>query len=536
MLTKNAIIKKYVKLVLMLSRYPTRVELQNVGVSRDILRHHFGNMTELLNAAKEEMPDAFESLFTSEDFTKSRLKDTKAELREATEFIITTAVAGCGVFTDALASLDTWSKKTGGVVVLQPIADPARPREKNAHMFFDASLKDYNFVWEDVKLNSKVTISSILQSAKQLNPHTGLNRIVDNKGLTIIASPKRRLTPMGNMSGQPGYLMSGGAITIPDYVTDMYMSERTARFGEAEHVFGGVYVKIVGQNRYEFTNITFDKVTGEFCHNGQCYRADGTIEAAKVQYIGFGDLHVEEMLQSAYDSIKAVLENEKPVEVDIQDVFSGISCSPFNIGKPELMYLESEENSTSTVLEDLEHVAEMLTDLFDGSYIKHVNIVDSNHHHFLESWITSGKYRKGDHRNILFAHKLATQWLEQPALPILQSAMLLLASNRRLAKKFEFYTGIDSLTYSGVERLQHGHVDGTGKRNPPLDRLLVELGPCNVGHAHCSEIIGEAFRVGTMCPIGAARPAYARKGPSKWSQSYVRGYENGQRQLVHIIK
>jgi hypothetical protein len=535
MASSTQILKKFARLTEALSRYPTRAEMLGAGISRDEVRRHFGNQVGMLKAAKEEFPESFESMFSSEEFTKQRMRETKADLRQSKEFIITTAVAGCSVHAGALAALKAWKKKTGGEIVMQPIADPARPRESSGHMFFDTALADEHFLWEDVKLNNKVVIHSILQSAKQLNPHTGLSRIVDNTALTVVASPKRRLTPLANMEGQPGYLISGGAITLPDYLTDMYMSERTARFGEEEHKLGGVYVKIIGQNRYEFTNITFDKDTGDFAHNGKLYKADGKIEVAKVNYLSFGDLHIEEMHAETFNAIRRIIAEEKPEEIDIQDIFSGVSCSPFNSGKPEVQYLEAEELNTTTVKEDLDFMVAKLNVLFSGtgaSTVKTVNIVDSNHHKFLEYWITSGKYRRGDHRNILFAHKLAVAWLENPKLPILQSAVNLLSTK---LGKCEFFTGIDSLAYAGVERLQHGHTDSVGRRNPPLDRLQEELGPCNVGHAHTSAIVGEAYRVGTMSGIAENRPAYARQGANKWSQSYIRGYENGQRQLVHIV-
>jgi hypothetical protein len=528
------ILQKYVKLVEKLGRFPTNLEVQKAGITRNLYRHHFLNLEGIQAAAKKEFPQAFAALFSSDDFTPARFKGTKEALRDVDEFIITTVVAGCDVFEEALAAVDRWSKETGGMLLCQPIKDPAQSHTGGqgnfAKDFFDPMLADYDFVWKTLKLNNKVTVSDILQSAKQLNPHTGLERISDNTGLTVIASPKVRLTPLANMEGQPGYLCSAGSITLANYESDMYMSQRTAKFGYAEHMLGGLYVKLLGKNRYEFTPIEFNKKNGSFVIDGKHYSADGKSSEVSPQIITFGDLHIEELSDFMRAEFLRIIKEEKPVEIDLHDVFSGIACSPFNKRKPELQYLESREYKTATVQADLARVGELLN---TAAGMAQVNVIDSNHHKFLEYWISSGAYRIGHAADIMFAHKLAEAWLRCPEIPILKTAIL--CAGVQLNSSIKFHLGYKSFKFAGIERSQHGHASSRGKAGT-LTKMLEELGPCNYGHTHLTQIVGRAWNVGTFSGIGDRRPAYAKQGANKQSNSYIRIYANGHRELVHIFE
>lgn len=522
------IVKKFGALVKKLGRYPTNAELDLAGVTRNTYRHYFGTMENLRETTKEELPELFVDLFSSEDFTPARFKNTKEALKDVEEFIITTAVAGCKAHLDALSAVDTWMKHTGGLLLVQPIKDAGSSAEFD---FYYGALANYDFVWKDVNLNNKVKISSILLSAKQLNPHTGLERISQNSGLTVIASPKRRLTPLANMEGQPGYLASGGAITKPEYAKENYMSCRTAAFGYAEHKLGGIYVKLLGKNRYEFTPITFDNKDGHFTVGLTRFNADGTVEEARPSLITFGDLHVEELSPFRWHTFLSVIENEQPKEVDLHDVYCGISCSPFNKRKPELQYLENRAYNTSTIEEDLERVSSMLE--YASEKVEKVNIIDSNHHKFLEYWITSGAYRVGNPANIRFAHRLADAWLASPETPILETALRV--AGFAIPENVVFHNSIRSLKFMGIERSQHGHVSSNG-RPKQLSKLMEEIGSSIIGHTHVSQIVGEAWNVGTFSGVGDRRPGYALNGPNKQSNSYVRTYDDGQRELVHVFE
>ncbi len=534
---KTTFIKKYTALVSKLQRYPSQNELAEIGLPRAQVNHYFGSTAKLMAAAKKDNPAIFDLVFSSDDFTPANLRKSKQALKEVTEFIICTAVSNCDVFEDALLSIETWMDVSGGIPIFQPIQDPAHTRVKNEDgkvvVFFDPRLKDYQFVWSDLNLNQKVKLSKILLSAKQLNPHAGLERIADNTGLTVVASPKRRLTPCANMGEFPGYIVSGGAITLADYTSDLYMSNRTADLSAAEHKLGGVWVKLLGKNKYEFTLIEFDKKDGHFTLDGVQYYPGGKTVKVAPELITFGDLHAEELTPEMINTSTQILSEKKPKKLDLHDVFTGVRCSPFTSRKPELQYMEMKEYRQETVQSSLRFVAGILNSYAER--VNEVNIIDSNHHKFLEIWITKGNYRNGDPRDIVFAHQLAASWTANPHVPILKLAFDLVP-NCKLSSKIKFHDGYTSLQFMGIERSQHGHIGAGGKRNPSFLKLGQALGgKSNTGHTHKSQIIGEIWSAGTFCGVGPNRPGYARAAPSDWAQTYIETYADGQRNLVHIV-
>jgi DNA-binding ferritin-like protein (Dps family) len=536
--SKLAIIKKYISLLKKLGRYPTMHELKDAGVTRNIYQYHFKTLQALTKAAKEEFPEIFEEIFTSSDFTPTRLRNSKTVLKDVNEFIITTVVADKPVFQKALDALDTWANVVDGAIICQPIEDPAAPKfydEDGVRVQkFDSVLSDRVLIWGNLELNKEVLLSGIKIQDKQLNPHTGLERIAKNTALTIVASTKQRLTPLANMAAVPGYIVSGGAITMNVYESSSYASQRTGALAESEHVLGGVYVKILGKNRYEFTPIQFDSKDGHFTLNGTRYYADGTYEDVYPYLITLGDLHAEELAADMFDNVLEIIEESKCKEVDLHDVFSGIRCSPFNKRRPELQYLEMKEYKLNTVVDSLQDVVVVLNSIAERTNV--VNIIDSNHHAFLEYWITSGAYRSGDPRDVKFAHILAAKWLNAPNTSILQIALDSLGGDVKLADNILFHKSYISLKYLGIERCNHGHVGAGGIKAPSLRKLSYQLGrKANTGHTHKSQIVDGVWSPGTLTGIAEERAAFARKGPNDWSNSLIKTYDDGQRNLEHLI-
>jgi hypothetical protein len=191
------------------------------------------------------------------------------------------------------------------------------------------------------------------------------------------------------------------------------------------------------------------------------------------------------------------------------------------------------EYKSQTVMSSLKGVSFLLNSVAERTGT--VNVIDSNHHHFLEYWITSGAYRQGDPRDVKFAHKLANAWLEQPNKPILEIALNLL-DDIFLEGNIIFHKSHKSLKYMGIERCSHGHIGAGGIKNPSLRKLSYALGrKANTSHTHKSQIVDGVWSPGTLSGVADHRPAFARKGPNDWSQSYLETYDDGQRNLVHLI-
>lgn len=527
---RQALIESVKNLITVLGRFPTAEELTAQGLTRAKIRTHFTNLAAMFKFIKLEHSELFMDLFSSAEFTDERMNETLDRIATTDTFAVSTIVSGCELHEGAYDALETWRTHFGGQVIFQPMADPARPKQ-GQHMFFDTRLKHDNIAFRDISLNDKVHLLSILYSAKRINPHDTAKRFVDNQSISFIASPKQALTPLANMSGNPGYVFSPGAITVSDYTTEMYMSNGTAYLADKMHCMGAGIVKIIGKNRYSFSNVEFD-IDGSFALDGRLYTPDGTIGDIDVDYLFVGDLHCSEVDEEALTEVVHAAAQLRPKEIFVQDVMSGVSINPFDSRMPMRQF--HNKMVVRSLEAEIKDMHEKLMRLYRASESV-IQIVHSNHHLFIRDWIDKGVYHK-DVTNFELGHKLAWIRMQDPEADLLKAAYELVIPEAARIPGMVFNGPRTSVKRGGVECGSHGHKGAQGKKSPNIKTLRMELGPCNAGHGHMSEIYDGAFRVGTLEHVWDKAPAYARDGADCWSQSYVIQHSNGKRQMVHIIK
>jgi hypothetical protein len=240
-----------------------------------------------------------------------------------------------------------------------------------------------------------------------------------------------------------------------------------------------------------------------------------------------GDFHAQTQVKGAYESTKAILDWCHPEEIFIQDADSAITVNPFDARKPISQFHNCLE--VNDILAGIEILVEKLYDL--KSSTGKINVVASNHELFYQYYILSGRYAK-DVLNMKIGHQMALWLIDDKNINLLEK--LCRYVDKKVATFVNFLKPYESCKRMGVEQNCHGHLGANGNRNPNLTKLLEAYGPVNAGHAHRSEMVGEAMRVGTMEGLGKERPLYAKAGASSWSQSLILGYDSGDRQLIHL--
>lgn len=512
-----------------LGRFPTRDELVSNGiVTLNTFKYFFRNQAGLESILKEMCPDIIASFLSIQDIIDSQFDSTDVE--DYDQFMISTVVSNCKVVKGVYNAITTWKNAVGGLSIYQPIADPAK-RGQGQEMLFDPILSEDLIQIGDISINNKVHLKSVLLSAKQLRPHTGLKRICDRGGINFVGSPKQYLTPLANLGEEPGYIFSGGAITVADYTTDRYMSNRTAYISESTHSLGAGIIKILGENKFLFTNVNFFP-DGSFTHCGINYRPDGSTAKVKSHYMVISDLHGVEVDPAAEESVLKAIEVYNPTEIFLHDSFSGASVNPHEAGNNITKYLT--KMFVTRDLEDEMHRYRQSLERFHEVCKSKVFVVRSNHDLFLERWVDKGLYTR-DPANIKLGHEMAIHRMEHPHVP-LTWFLYKKAGGKLDANKLEFLGEMDSVQRYGVECGMHGHIGSQGSRSPSLERCVEELGPCNKGHSHQSGIVpGGGMCVGSLTGIGRNRPGYAARGPGGWSQSFIVGYTDSSRQLIHLV-
>lgn len=519
------LIEKYTKLTQKKGMHPNRIEMLKAGTSRDKIRALFGSLTELRKQAYAHKPSAFKGIVDEALFTPKAYKRMKSKAAKHKRFVVTTAVAGCEVHKEFLATIRLFCKANKALLLILPVEDPA---SINAGMNLDPTLAGEEIVFDNLRLNSNLFLSSIKLSAKQVDPVTGLARIGQRNGTFIYGSPKQRLlmTPTSN-SKMPHGVMTTGAITRPNYKTKRYMSERTATLAQTDHVMGAVVVEVEDDRFFHYKQIQATK-TGAFFYLDKYYQAD-TISDARAEYLVLGDWHSGETdpvarkaFVTAPDSVMNVL---RPRVLVIHDGFNGRSISHHEVKNKVLRAQHAAKNHLSLVNE-LTKYAEDLNELASPDYIEEVVIVKSNHDEFLDRYLAEGRYIE-DPQN----HKLGAE---------LAAAMIGGANPLRLAletiglkfkSKIRWLDRDEDYKIARIELGSHGDKGANGARGS-LAAMESAYGASVSGHSHTPGILRNAWQVGTTSLLKLSYSA----GPSSWCHTACAGYKNGSRTLINSIK
>ncbi len=517
---KARIINTFIKLIKLKRMTPTRSELHKAGVTQDSYRHHFKTISGLKEAARLVDPEAFKDMIDEKVFTPKNIKKLKKDLKGFKRFVITTAVTGMPVHKDFYTNLKFYCKENNAKLLILASSDPAA----QGGFELDGALANESLVLQDLELNDKLFISTFKTSAKQVNPLTGIKRIGQRERSMIVASPKQFLeyVPIAN-DKMSHALMTTGAITLPRYITDHYMSQRTAYIAEFDHTVGAIVVELESNKQYHFRQIQAEYGTGFFVDNGTYYKLNKK-ETVRPEAMVLGDIHVGSVSANVLKSTDEMIKSLKPKKVFLHDLFDGVSCSP-HMSTQYLTKAKMDIDKLS-IESELRLVKKYLDNMKKNHpYVNEWVIVRSNHDLFLDRYLDGGEYIK-DPINSRISHQLATMKLDGK-IP-LEAGLELVGLN---VEKIKFLKINDSYKIIGIEHGQHGHLGVNGQRNPPNSSLEIAYGTGVFGHSHSAGILRQIYRVGTSTEM---RLGY-NNGASSWTNTHCCTYHNGSRQLLNDI-
>ena len=500
---------------------PSRSEMIRAGVSRDRIRGAFGNMEGLKQAAKKWKPSLFKNIIDGSIFNSEMIEDIKSKIGDFSKLVITTAVAGARVHEGFLSSLKLYCKKNKAMLLILPCADPA----SSPGMELDGVLAGEHIVFDDIALNDNVFISAIKLSAKQINPLTGLSYLAQAQGSFIYASPKQFLEyeSVGN-SKIPRALMTTGAVTVPNYETDIYMAERTAYIAKKHHKLGAVIVEIDNDREFHFTQVQAEYGSGFFIDRGIYYKgSEKKTEKVRPAAIVPGDWHCGATNSMVREVTFQMIKDLKPKKFIAHDFFNGLSINrheSFNKIKKAIRF----ENNELGLQEELKITADEINKI--SSMVDELVIVKSNHDQFLDRYLSDGMYLT-DQQNFRIAHELVGAVMDG------KDALRFGVEKFGIKKPNSIkWLGINEDYFiADIQHGVHGHLGRNGHRNPSNRALERAYGAITAGHSHTPGILRDVFRVGTSTDL---REGY-NDGASTWMHTHCLVYDNGSRQLINIF-
>lgn len=497
-------------------------------LSEILLKSIFGNIKKLDGIVQERFPEAFDKVVDEYLFTKKNFKKLEAAVKGTKRFLITTAVTGKPVHKKALTAMKVWENYTNGQILIMPCSDPASIGQ-GAAWSLAPELAKLQIVFDDLELNENLTLSSIKLTAKQINPLTGLARLTKGLGSVILAAPKQHLlhTPVYDESSYTNAIMTTGAITLPDYNTSKYMSERTGYLAEYDHCLGGIIVELEKDGSFHFRQIQFEPKSGSFIDLDKKFSSNGNVYDNQVSLIRPGDYHSAHIDPTNKKILIDILNKFSPEYVVIEDFNDGFSINPFNNRKNISRAIQFVEKK-SNLFKEFELMGDEAEDLANTN-VENIIFIRDNHSLFLDRYLEECKF-KDDKENLIFALELASGLAKGFNVTQYGIEALLGITN----SKFKFLVKDESFAPNGIENSIHGHIY-RGRRSPALATLDIAYGACNAGHDHSAKIYRDIFVCGTLEYKTSDKVEYL-EGASNWTTSMIFEHSNGSRQIVNIIK
>ena len=520
---QKEIYNAYIKILKKLKVFPSRADMQNAGINNNRIRKNWTSLTNLSKIVAENNPEIIENVIGFNIFETCK-KDVSLKVKRGDRFIITTAVSDTVVHTRFLNSIRHYCKINKARLIVLPIEDPAKRRDKSS-FYLSKELKDDIVIMRNTKLNNNLFISSIKISAKQINPLTGLKRIGQRNGCCVYASPKQFMETVAVSNVKiPAVLMTTGAITVPDYNSDMYFSKRTAYIAETDHTLGAIIVEIKNDRVFYFRQIQCDD-SGKFVDLGKQYSKNKVTKLTPTAFVP-GDLHSGDHDPQVIQNWYEVSNFTKCKKWILHDIFNGKSISHHDKKSKSLQARKAEKGQLN-LKQEIINASTVIHQIYNRG-IKNITIVKSNHDEWLDRWLESGEY-VDDPYNLNTALRLVEAQIKKDD-PLKVAIETIGGLPKNVSKKVKWLGRDEDYVIAKIECGAHGDLGSNGSRGN-VASLENAYGNCVIGHAHSPKIIRGVWVVGTSTYL---KVGY-NSGASGWANSGVLVYPNGSRQMIFSI-
>lgn len=502
---------------------PTNTDMSANGIYDRMIKREFGGMQDLHEYAKASKPELFPGICMETLSQDHKHRDKISEdIKKYKRFFITTAVLNAEADKKFLKSIRNYCKRNKAKLLVLTCLDRASKRSSGSKIgFVDKELVN-DVVTKDLQLNKNFIVSTIKLNAKQRNPLTGLNSVIQGTESYIFAGTKQLRKDKATANSKfPNTLLVSGAITKPEYQSNRYMSERSAYLAHYDHQISGWIVEIEDEETFYQRPVQAYK-DGSFRDLNYKYSPDGTKTKVNVEAVVYGDYHCGSTCPRAKRMGEEVVRLLKPNHLVIHDFFDGVSVSHHEKHNAILRALRAEAGELSLVDElqlaksELEYLSKLAPKLV---------MVPSNHDEFLHRYLKRAGYIDEPH-NMRISLELSLAMLDgkDPLKYALMDKLNCKANNVIFLERDEDFT------LRGTQLNDHMDLGPNGSRGSLKASENVHKSVIG-GHSHTFGIIMNAYQAGTFTKI---RLAYNR-GPSSWTRGLVVLHEDGTKQAITLV-
>lgn len=377
-----------------------------------------------------------------------------------------------------------------------------------------------------LELNNNVAINSLQISPTQVKPLTGLRRFVDRT--TIFGAPKIQLEVVHSSNNKlPRLMMSTGACTEP-----LYSKSRVGAIAENDHTYGALIIEVVNDEEYHIRQLTANG-NGEITDLGTRFSSHQEKEVG-VEGLVLGDVHVMFLDPKVDAATEEMIEELKPKELIIHDIFDAFSISHWHQNDAILQAQKAlqmlDHNGVrmhNSLEEELEQCAEYLVNKkrkFPG--LKLV-IVASNHDEAIDRCLKEGRFIK-DPVNSVIGAKLFIEAVG--GLSPLEAWVKKHSKFKEELQDIVFLSRDEDYRVEGIQCANHGDAGLSGAKGS-VGAEEIGAGNSVIGHSHTPRIFNTVYQVGCSTFL---KLSYNR-GFSNWMNTHCVINKGGTRQLINIV-
>lgn len=440
------------------------------------------------------------------------LEDIVREDEMMKRYLVTGAQYMAPVNHKFLDTLESYARKNDAEIIVLPVY-----YKKTDEPILHERLQNYTIIDRDYKLNDNIQIKKFDVRPQSINPETGLARFARSDRTSIFASPKQRMKVLPNDKTLPKVLMTTGFCTKPTYSSGFVISSKAKH----DHKYGAVVVELEDDEIFHYRHID-SQVNGKFCDLNKIY--DGNKVKTIRPTIVFGDTHAAHLDPKVYEANLRMIEQYKPKNLILHDVFDGASINHWTEKKQYSKVKEYDHNKLSLInegiltLDVINTYAAMMPR--DGK----VYIVKSNHDERIDRWLDEGRYLNEPQNNIIGHQLYVAQYQGRDVLEEL------LNYSGNINKKVWFLPRDQGLKVHGFQVGYHGDERFNGGRGS-ITSIENAYGKSVVGHMHTPQVLRDTYVVGTNSILDVDY----NKGHSAWMQTNAIVNPLGKAQLVNII-
>jgi hypothetical protein len=516
---KNRVLNIFRRLYAEKGAIPSYADLLANGVTRNMIRHHFGNLSELAEAAVKISNNNWINFDQTRD---DREKAAKKLKNSHTRFFITTAVKGESVNIEFLKAIDTYCDLNNAALIILWTKNKRFPTLN----LVDPLLAKYAWIITPLKLNKNLSVFSDLHHLDPVRPPCRIDALVQQNGSLIMngAAQWLKIIPR-SIELLPSAAMSTGSITSTHFAKDNKTPRTRDLIHSKSSTFGGIVVELV-DDLFHFRQVQAAQ-DGSFVDLGVRYSAKGTA-SARCDAMILGDWHEGEtddtVAKVTYEMIKFFY----PERLVLHDFFNGTSVNHHEEHNNQAriqsadITLEKELAACAATLERFKSLNQNL---------KEIVIVKSNHDEWLARFLRRPRFMEADAVNRLTLLKLASAMMVDNKDPLEFGIMEHIKDNSDLKRIVRFLKRDQDYFVHGIQLGAHGDLGSNGRPGTLAD-MASAYGSSVTGHSHTPGIINGAWAVGTSTKL----KLNYNQGASSWVNTHCVIYDDGSRQLLNIIK